>query len=103
MAPTVGRIVLVIVDPDTNNGSEIAPAIITRVWSGNDERATVNYRILGEGPASEDDWKSSAQLFANEQAARAAMVKAFQDGAAQGYAPPHNGRTGMFAFWPPRS
>lgn len=102
MPPTIGRIVHVIVDPATNNGSEIAPAIITRVWSGNDERATVNYRILGDHAPTDDGWKTSALLLATQEDARAAMVKAYQDGAAQGYPPAHNGRTGMYAFWPPR-
>lgn len=91
MAPTVGRIVLVIVDPNSNNGAEIAPAIITRVWSGDDERATVNYRILRDDhPSRGDEWKSSARLYGTESVARAAMVEAGQ------------GRDGMFAFWPPR-
>lgn len=102
MAPTVGRIVLVLVDPATNSGSEIAPAIITRVWSGNDERATVNYRILGDHHPAEDAWKTSALLCANEQAARAAMTYAFQQAVSEGYTPEANGRTGMFAYWPPR-
>lgn len=102
MAPTVGRIVLVIVDPASNNGSEIAPAIITRVWSGNDDRALVNYRILGDHDPSDDERKTSAGLYANERAARDAMVAAYQASAQAGYTAPHNGRTGMFAFWPER-
>ena len=33
MKPTVGRIVHVLVDPKQNNGSDVAAAVITRVWS----------------------------------------------------------------------
>lgn len=44
--PTLGRIVLVPVAPDGNNGSGIAPAIITRVWND----TMINVRILVDGP-----------------------------------------------------
>ena len=40
--PTLGRIVHVLMDPAMNNGADIAPAIITRVWSD----TTVNLRVL---------------------------------------------------------
>lgn len=40
--PTVGRIVHVAMDPKRNNGSDFAPAIITRVWS----RTCVNVTIF---------------------------------------------------------
>lgn len=40
--PSLGRIVLIKVDPAANNGSDTAPAIITRVW--NDDM--VNVRIM---------------------------------------------------------
>lgn len=44
MQPTVGRIVLVPIEPSKNNGSPIAPAIITRVWSP----TSVNVRVLAD-------------------------------------------------------
>lgn len=53
MTPTIGRIVLVPMDPATNNGSDVAPAIITRVWSD----VCINVRVLADGPAVE--WRTS--------------------------------------------
>ena len=41
-APSLGRIVLVAVDPAMNNGADVAPAIITRVWTG----TSINVRVL---------------------------------------------------------
>jgi hypothetical protein len=43
--PSVGRIVLVPIEPEMNNGATIAPAIITRVWND----TTVNLRVLADG------------------------------------------------------
>ncbi|TQE35462.1 hypothetical protein [Streptomyces ipomoeae] len=40
--PSLGRIVLVAVDPAMNNGADTAPAVITRVWTG----TSVNVRVL---------------------------------------------------------
>jgi hypothetical protein len=54
MTPTVGRIVHVLVDPKANNGSDVAPAIITRVWND----SGVNLRVLRDnapGPGGVDD------------------------------------------------
>ena len=51
--PSVGRIVLVPMDPATNNGSNIAPAIITRVWSD----TCVNVRVLADSDAIK--WRTS--------------------------------------------
>lgn len=58
MKPSVGRIVLVPVEPVTNNGADVAPGVITRVWSD----TCVNVRILldNEGAPS---WKTSVALF----------------------------------------
>lgn len=44
--PSLGRVVLVPMDPAANNGAEVAPAIITRVWSD----TCVNVRVLADGP-----------------------------------------------------
>jgi hypothetical protein len=40
--PSLGRIVLVAVDPAMNNGADTAPAVITRVWNA----TTINVRVL---------------------------------------------------------
>lgn len=74
--PAVGKIVHAIVDPAENNGSDIAPAIITRLWSpleaGADSSGEgawcVSYRILYDG--DQVGWASSAYLFTDEQTAR---------------------------------
>lgn len=55
--PTVGRIVLVAVDPKINNGSDRAPAIITRVWGD----ICVNLRVIVDGPG-EMPWRTSSTL-----------------------------------------
>lgn len=51
--PSVGRIVLVPMNPADNNGADRAPAVITRVWN---ER-TINVRVLGDSHAV--DWRTS--------------------------------------------
>lgn len=44
--PSVGRVVHVAVNPDTNNGQDYAPAIITRVWGPD----TVNVSAILDTP-----------------------------------------------------
>lgn len=79
MKPSVGRIVLTRVAPETNNGSDIAPAIITRVWND----ALVNIRVINDSMNVE--WKTSVSLYATEEEAR------------------EPGKPGLHvAFWPPR-
>jgi hypothetical protein len=89
--PTVGRIVLTLVDPKTNNGSDVAPAVITRAWNETQVNGVpcwvVNYRIIGDNSAA-PEWKTSAYLYEDEAAARESI----------GDATPN----GMRAFWPPR-
>jgi hypothetical protein len=53
MTPTVGRIVLVPMDPAMNNGSDVAPAVITRVW----DDGSVNVHVLPDGNVTE--WRTS--------------------------------------------
>lgn len=53
MTPSIGRIVHVPMDPATNNGANVAPAVVTRVWNEN----LINVRILGDGHAI--DWRTS--------------------------------------------
>ncbi|MBT2508808.1 hypothetical protein J7I98_23560 [Streptomyces sp. ISL-98] len=54
MKPSVGRIVLVSMDPAMNNGAGVAPAVITRVW----DDTTVNVHVLPDGHVTE--WQTSA-------------------------------------------
>lgn len=44
LTPDVGDVVLVPMVPSENNGSRVAPAIVTRVWNP----ATINVRILSD-------------------------------------------------------
>jgi hypothetical protein len=53
MKPSIGRIVHVPATPDQNNGSPVAPAVITRVWSD----TCVNVRVLLDGP--DTPWRTS--------------------------------------------
>ncbi|WP_432010183.1 hypothetical protein [Streptomyces cucumeris] len=81
MQPTVGRVVIALVNPITNNGADVAPAVITRVW---DEHTgggwTVNYKVLLDQNGNR--WVTSARLFDSEEQARV--------------------HDGVAAFWPPR-
>ncbi|MGI5408741.1 hypothetical protein ACQEV9_18345 [Streptomyces chartreusis] len=52
--PTVGRIVHVPMPRSANNGSPVAPAIITQV---NEEEETINVRILPDAPPSPHDYR----------------------------------------------
>ena len=54
--PTIGRVVLVPMDPATNNGADVAPAIITRVWT----ETMVNVRVLGD--RNDVEWRTSLRL-----------------------------------------
>jgi hypothetical protein len=103
--PSAGRIVHVFADPRHNNGADVAPAIITRVWS-EDEPVTVNVRVLHDGPASRaadqrrQDWLTSIPLYGTREEAEAAhaqLVRQWKDAGVQpSDEPPHR------AFWPPR-
>ena len=64
MKPSIGRIVLI---PATavgapNNGGDVAPAIITRVWAHN----MVNVRVLLDG--NDTPWKTSVTLYESADA-----------------------------------
>lgn len=77
MKPSLGRIVLVPMDPTTNNGSDVAPAVITRVWTD----TMINVKILTDAPA--DQWRTSLTL----------LDQAPVEGALPGM---------HMAWWPPR-
>ena len=63
--PTVCRFVIALVDPATNNGSDLAPAVITRAWGP----SMVNVKVLNDGP--DNEWKTSVSLHDTEDEARA--------------------------------
>jgi hypothetical protein len=74
--PTLGRVVLARVDKTLNNGADVAPAVITRVWSD----AMVNLRVLCDG--SSVLWQTSVNLYATAEDVPADATQA--------------------AYWPPR-
>jgi hypothetical protein len=55
--PSIGRTVLVPMDPKMNNGADEAPATITRVWSD----TCVNVRVIGENHEA-PEWRTSVSL-----------------------------------------
>jgi hypothetical protein len=98
MKPSVGRIVHVLVDPKQNNGSDVAAAAITRVWSD----TCVNLRVWHDGPSVppegsfRQDWLTSWPLHESREAAaevHAARVAEFGPGYTIALSA---------AFWPPR-
>jgi hypothetical protein len=70
--PSVGDVVLVFAEPEHNNGADVAPAVVTRVWSDQ----CVNVRVLYDGPAvppgHRQDWLTSVPLYESRAAAEAA-------------------------------
>ena len=94
--PSIGRIVHVLVDPKTNNGSDTAPAMITRVWS--DE--CVNLRVLRDNHPGPEEWLTSMSLYDSLEALESAVAQrqAEFDETAPGLAAYRVG-----AFWPPRA
>lgn len=60
-APSVGRIVHVVADPQDNNGADTAAAVITRVFNQlQDGGWLVNLRVLLDG--KDTPWKTSVKL-----------------------------------------
>lgn len=92
---SLGRTVLVTVNPAQNNGSDVAPATIVRAWS--DE--LVNLKVHTDGAT--DLWLTSIPLHADRQALDEAAAKWRDSMLAGGYqagnVPNYSG-----AFWPPR-
>lgn len=82
----LGRTVHVFVDPARNNGSEIAPALITRVWT----EQGVNVRVLLDG--TDVPWLTSVTLCNDRESAEQVTSYRIAD----------NGeRYPAAAFWPP--
>lgn len=91
--PSIGRIVHAVVDPAENNGADIAPAVIVRVWPSPDPDAApnagyVNARVLLDG--HDTPWITSVHLYESEETARAAVAE-------------HPQLAGRVLFWPPRT
>lgn len=93
--PAIGRIVHVVVDPKTNNGSDVAPAMITRVWSD----TYVNLRLIRDNHPGPEEWLTSISLYGSLEALDEAVAKrqAEFDATAPGLTAYRVG-----AFWPPR-
>lgn len=81
----IGDVVHVVVDPRQNNGSDVAPAMVTRVW--NDE--LVNVRVLLDGP--DVLWLTSVKFFGERPAKDDETVGRDTNGVQRA------------AFWPSRS
>jgi hypothetical protein len=58
--PSIGRIVHTATDQVGNNGGDVAPAVITRVFSDGVGGWMVNLRVLLDGP--ETPWRTSVYL-----------------------------------------
>jgi hypothetical protein len=94
ITPSLGRIVLFTVPPHSNNASDVAPAIITRVWSD----TCVNLRVLLDSQSL--DWKTSMPLHQTREDLDTAKAKRDDEFRAAGYQdplPPY-----YAAYWPPR-
>lgn len=95
---SIGRIVHVLLDPAQNNGSDVAPALVTRTWGEpyflaplNDvERQTINVRVFGDN--AETLLLTSIVLF--EERPTAEQLEALNSSNPKGYR--------AVAFWPPR-
>lgn len=86
--PTVGRSVLVLGGPAVSNGTDIAPGVITRVWSED----TVNVTVYPDG-RNESRACTSVRLYRDEAAAREAHAAVGPEATA----------TARFAYWPTMS
>lgn len=87
MKPYLGAAVLVNVAANFNNGSDVAPAVITHVWSDD----LVNLRVVYDGPSTMPpdafrvDWMTSVAFHGSLDPAAA------------------NSRGVYGAFWPPET
>lgn len=70
--PSLGRVVHVLVHPLLNNGSDVAPAVVTRVWGKTHDGTgwRVNLRVWLDGTNHAHEWATSRTLHATEADAR---------------------------------
>lgn len=81
--PSLGRVVLVLVNPVTNGGSDLAPATVVRVGlKHSDGTWAVNVKADLDAPTTAK-WLTSVRLHPDEETARE--------------------YDGQAAFWPPRA
>ncbi len=87
------RMVLVTVDPHSNNGVDVAPAVIVRAWSDTE----VNVRVLRDGP--DVPWMCSVPLFQTRE-----ELEAERDKRAARWRQVSDQPVPLFhgAYWPPR-
>lgn len=94
--PSLGRIVHVLVHPHLNNGTDVAPAVITRVHGQTEAgRWVVNLRVFLDGNNHAHEWARRRELHADEASARAAVEHSIPDHPVWG--------VGHAAFWPARA
>ena len=97
MKPSVCRIVEVFTDPYYNNGSDTAPAVITRVW----DDGLINVRVLHDGPPvppeHRQDWLTSIPLHESRDAAVISHAAKWEH-----LEPEARPERPFGAFWPPR-
>lgn len=82
--PSPARIVLAVGAKAQSNGTDTAPAIITRVWSEKDDVWLVNATVLPD--ATDPVVATSVYLYADEEAARGSLQNEYTTA----------------LYWPPR-
>lgn len=67
--PSPARMVMMGIAEHENNGADVCPAVVTRVWGQRPDGGwTVNVRCLPD--STETPWKTSVVLFETEEQAR---------------------------------
>jgi hypothetical protein len=70
--PTVGRIITVVGGVARSNGTDVAPAIVTRAWGQREDGAwTINARVFPDAGIEQN--ATSIVLWPDEDAARATL------------------------------
>lgn len=73
----LGQIVTFYVDSRSNNGADVAPAIITRVWGQMTPYAAVNMRLVLDHASNDpntQEWRTSVNVFPTKAEADAFLV-----------------------------